>query len=389
MIKDYYRILHVPKTASFEEIKKMYKKLVKISMPDVSIFEESDANEIGKELNEAYEILSDPKRRELHDRELEQFEKSQQSTVKSQTQDQSYNVTKDPPKPKMSQAHMKLGELPIGVRKTYTFQVQNLGGYAKKINFDYSQPDYWFSIITHGATFPMNVDLHIDTGNLEESHTYNGWIEANLDGITARVTFELYVKSSKVSPRIFVFQSGDEIVSPDELPLLCERYWDEALHYYSNDRFFKNWLIELRRNDLIAKLNETREEKNPNIGLDNFLRFIAGDTKKPQLMIEADSTSLCNYGLDYFRESIVRLHNKGPGWCHGSLEIIDATWLGVSQKEFALAPQGTVDISLKPIPHELIYKGEYKATLQITSNSGNNPHKVIQFQLTTITRRSD
>ena len=65
-MKDYYKILNVHHTASQEEIKKSYKDLAKKYHPDLNagnkIFEEKF-----KEINEAYEILSNPNERHHYD----------------------------------------------------------------------------------------------------------------------------------------------------------------------------------------------------------------------------------------------------------------------------------------------------------------------------------
>jgi curved DNA-binding protein len=64
--KDYYEILGVPRTASDDEIKKSFRKLARQYHPDVAK-DKKKAEEKFKEINEAYEVLSDPGKRKQYD----------------------------------------------------------------------------------------------------------------------------------------------------------------------------------------------------------------------------------------------------------------------------------------------------------------------------------
>lgn len=59
---DYYKTLGVPRNASADEIKKAYRKLARKHHPDTG----GDEAKF-KEINEAYEVLSDEKKRDLYD----------------------------------------------------------------------------------------------------------------------------------------------------------------------------------------------------------------------------------------------------------------------------------------------------------------------------------
>ena len=63
--RDLYEILGVSKTASQDEIKAAHRKLVKKYHPDLN--KEPGAEEKFKEVQNAYDILSDEKKRQLYD----------------------------------------------------------------------------------------------------------------------------------------------------------------------------------------------------------------------------------------------------------------------------------------------------------------------------------
>ncbi len=64
--RDYYEVLGVAKDATDADIKKAFRGRARDVHPDTS--DHDDAEELFKELNEAYEVLSDPQKRANYDR---------------------------------------------------------------------------------------------------------------------------------------------------------------------------------------------------------------------------------------------------------------------------------------------------------------------------------
>ena len=65
--RDYYEVLGVSKTATDEDLKKAYRKLAKKYHPDANPDNKKEAESKFKEVNEAYETLSDKQKRAMYD----------------------------------------------------------------------------------------------------------------------------------------------------------------------------------------------------------------------------------------------------------------------------------------------------------------------------------
>jgi curved DNA-binding protein len=64
--RDYYKVLGVEKNASEKDIKRAFRRLARKHHPDVNP-DDPQAEERFKEVNEAYEVLSDPEKRQKYD----------------------------------------------------------------------------------------------------------------------------------------------------------------------------------------------------------------------------------------------------------------------------------------------------------------------------------
>ena len=73
MAQDYYQILGIPRAASQAEIQKAYRKLARKFHPDMNP-DDKTAKDKFKKIQEAYDVLNDPQKREMYDRYGSAFE---------------------------------------------------------------------------------------------------------------------------------------------------------------------------------------------------------------------------------------------------------------------------------------------------------------------------
>lgn len=96
--RGYYAILRVSKDANFQEIKKSYRKLAKKYHPDRN--KSDNAEETIKKINEAFETLSDRKKRKQYDLEssnifdLEESNNGEKQNLSDQKQENLQNFAK-------------------------------------------------------------------------------------------------------------------------------------------------------------------------------------------------------------------------------------------------------------------------------------------------------
>ncbi len=179
-MKNHYDLLGLSPDATPEEIKDAYRMMAMVWHPDRfsgNLKLRKFAEERFKEINGAYEVLSDPAKRRTYDEEG--------------------RFVTQKPKPVVAPKIIDFGEIEHGGVVSKAFQVENQGGPAKELNFDYP-PGSWFQLgkitpVSEKEMFPLKVDVRVETEELSPGETYEGNIIVDLDGEKAEVKVRVMI----------------------------------------------------------------------------------------------------------------------------------------------------------------------------------------------------
>lgn len=80
MSPNYYEILGIKETATFEQIKSVYRRLSMIYHPDQNKDLPGGEDHL-KKINEAYEVLGDPEKRAIYDNQLNEEKLAQDAEM--------------------------------------------------------------------------------------------------------------------------------------------------------------------------------------------------------------------------------------------------------------------------------------------------------------------
>lgn len=197
----------MPEDASKNQIKKQYRRLAKIwhePPRSLTLEEKSYATKKMQEINEAYEVLSDEQKRRGYDKE---WKKS------SATETKTSSPPPSPPKPEVIPKILNFGSLSQGQRAIKTFRVYNRGGKEKNNPRFVVSGDSWFdTTIQHSKSYPVIVEVTVNTQGLEVGQKYEGWIDVLLDSASAELP--IVIEEVVMQPEIVGIWSPSEAANP-------------------------------------------------------------------------------------------------------------------------------------------------------------------------------
>lgn len=368
-MEDYYQILEIERDASAEQIKKSYKRLAKVFFPD---FAHNDTqreyfNERMVKINAAYAVLRDPEKRQVYNQNLEE----------NRTETQALEV---------SPSYLSFGKVEIGNSATNSFILHVAGDIDVSPRLELLfRPTGIFregeiSSVFPDKTFPLEVEVIVETKDLDPNSSYKGELVVRSGDVEAKVILLLQTLPASG----FRFRSGETAHSLEDLIPLSDRYWDEAKKYLYEGHF-KRWCEELRRNDVVAKIENVIREKNKDIGLEKFLHCINPSLGNPSITIEVKNFQLLdyNYSTSGAPKPTVVINNHGRGCCYGTIRETKGSLFDSKKVSFAIPPGETKEIALAFRREAFLWATEYFSEITIQTNSKNASSQTAEVVVTT------
>jgi curved DNA-binding protein CbpA len=130
-MKDYYKVLGVPRNATDAQIKQAWRNLIKACHPDVN--SSAKAAEWTRELNEAYGTLSDAQAKMSYDMDLKLEEsKPEEASARQTTANQTRTEGKPPPRAEPNFCCEKCNRTDSSLRISATWRVFSFINYSRK-----------------------------------------------------------------------------------------------------------------------------------------------------------------------------------------------------------------------------------------------------------------
>jgi len=191
--KDYYDILDIEPDATQKQIKEAWKKKIEFYHPDQYQDNEKKrmyAEDRTKDINEAYQVLSDLQERAIYDEVRKSAKKEAPSGTPSTT---------PKPEPFVDKKKIVFKNLEPGTIKSVSFILDNQGGPCEELRYETSDP--WIRVIkgepiTNNSGFPYEVTIEVE-GDDWSTH-YSGYVTFWLDEEEVKVKVELHTKPKPV-----------------------------------------------------------------------------------------------------------------------------------------------------------------------------------------------
>ena len=217
--RDYYEVLGVSKSASAAEVKAAYRKLALEWHPDRN--KAANANEKFKEINEAYAVLSDPKKKETYDQFGHAAFQPGAGAAGGQGPFGGGGFGQGPFQYYYSSSGGQQGGNPFGSEFIDPFEIFEQffgGGFGQGRQARRPHPAYEISIDFMDAVKGVTREIHVPRGAAGEGSIRKTIkIPAGVDN-GSRIRFDEFDLVLSVRPDKRFHREGDDIITEEEIP---------------------------------------------------------------------------------------------------------------------------------------------------------------------------
>jgi hypothetical protein len=172
----------------------------------------------------------------------------------------------------------------------------------------------------------------------------------------------------------FVFPSGRQCRSFDELALGCQEDWAAACDLLHKG-YLKNFFSGLGRADLALAAAEAARFPDPDRGLDQLLAKLPTEAlDEPRLRVQTLEINLGVLAAGQPRDFQLHLENQGMRLLYGTITCVEGDWLALgdsaSQKHFQFLHEWSLPIRVRPDKLRANRK-PLEAHLEVESNGGS------------------
>lgn len=197
----HYEILEIAETASDEQIKKAYRRLAQEYHPDkvpphLSRLKQ-DAQEKFKQINEAYEILSNPDKRREYDDLLMVLRKGEQKSTSYNNQPDSQPTSSSFPQLYVNKKTFEFLNIQKNSHVSDSFTISNVGGGI--LSGPIKTNKKWLKVSQNNidtTKHKQDITFHVDTSGLAFGFRDTGTIEIQSNGGAERVNVTLSIEPS-------------------------------------------------------------------------------------------------------------------------------------------------------------------------------------------------
>ena len=162
----------------------------------------------------------------------------------------------------------------------------------------------------------------------------------------------------------FTFPGGVQIRTVGSLPALSDDHWHAARDFlYNGD--FQRWMRDINRHDLVLTADDiVKREKNPDVGLEAFLRVVDPGLAHPKVVVDQPAVDLGAIARESALIRKVTALNVSRGYTFATVSA-SQPWLEIYPAQLNLWAGIPADIRVNVHAEDLPFRAEQRGVVTI------------------------